>query len=267
MPELPEVEIMARNLRAWASGLRLESVDLADPTLLRGIGSLDGIRGRSLDAVVRRGKYLVARVGDESLVFHFRMTGKLLLLGPGEERTLRASLHFDGGASIGFQDTRRFGTIDVLPNAGIGPWFESRLGPDPWPEHHDGAWWASRLGGGRGPLKPALLNQRKVAGLGNIAGSEICWLAQLDPRTPANRLRTRDWTAVNTGCRTWIESTLEAESGTEILYFGDGGGPEHNPFSVYRREGQPCPRCSSPIERLRQAGRSTFFCPSCQSMP
>ncbi|MEE2828815.1 MAG: DNA-formamidopyrimidine glycosylase family protein [Myxococcota bacterium] len=267
MPELPEVEIMARNLRTWASGLRLEQVNLVDPKLLRGAESVEELHGRSLDSVLRRGKYVVARFGDDSLVFHFRMTGKLVLLDPDEQRSLRASLHFAGGSHVGFQDTRRFGTIDLLPNSELDPWFEQRLGPEPWPADRDGTWWAKRMARSRSPLKPVLLDQRRVAGLGNIAGSEICWRAQLDPRAPASQLSTRDWTAVNAACRAWIEDTLEVESGAEILYIGEGGGRNHNPFCVYQREGSPCPRCGAPIERLRQAGRSTFFCPPCQRMP
>lgn len=266
MPELPEVELMTRNLRAWGGGSRLERLDLLDPKLRVGDWEPATFEGGTVERVWRRGKHCLARVGEQVLMLHFRMTGKLLYFQSEPPKFARAAFIFSGGARVAFVDRRRLGELRVLTEAEVEPFLAARLGPEPWPEQRDAAWWIERMAGARAALKVALMDQHRVAGLGNIAGSEVCFRAKLDPRTPAGRLRARHWGAIDVGVRGWIEDTLAAEQGPEIVYVEEGKGAP-NPFAVYGREGEPCPRCGKDLRRTVQSGRSTYFCRSCQRKP
>jgi len=263
VPELPEVELMTRNLRAWGGNRRLIRAELIDPRLLVGSERPEELVGGTLDPVWRRGKHCLGRVGDRVLMLHFRMTGKLICFSDSTPDFARAAFTFEGGASVALVDRRRLGELRVLAAPEVEPWLATRLGPEPWPERRDGAWWAARMGGSRSAIKVALMDQRRVAGLGNIAGSEVCFRAGLDPRTPARRLGPKHWRAVDAGARGWIEDTLAAEQGPEIVYVEEGAHAP-NPFAVYGREGEPCPRCGEGLKRIVQSGRSTFFCGGCQ---
>ena len=134
------------------------------------------------------------------------------------------------------------------------------VGPEPWPEYRSGAWWKERLNGLRGPIKPGLMRQDRVAGLGNIAGSESCYWAGLDPRRLVSSLTNEEWDSLAMGVRRYIETTLDAESDRELVYVTQGGD---NPFQVYgQRTG--CPRCEQAVDIIRQSGRTTWFCKGCQ---
>lgn len=263
MPELPEVELMTRNLQTWGQGRRIVAVDLRDRRLQVGDVSPVELEGRTLDRVWRRGKHCVALLGDLAMLLHFRMTGKLLIFRDNLPNFARATFAFDGGPRVAFVDKRRLGELRVLPAAEVQAFLAARLGPEPWPERRDAAWWTGRVGSSRAAIKVALMDQARVAGLGNIAGSEVCFRACLDPRTPANRLRPRHWQAIDAATRGWIEDTLAAEQGPGIVYLGEGRGAA-NPFEVYAREGEGCPRCARELKRIVQGGRSTFLCGGCQ---
>ena len=263
MPELPEVELMTRDLRSWGQGRRIAEIELLDPRLQTGDVSPSGLVGRTLERVRRRGKYCVASAGDQELVLHFRMTGKLVLFQGLLPAFARAAFRFSGGAEVAFVDRRRLGDLRVLGEAELRAFLDQRLGPEPWPEQRDAAWWGERMAGTRAAIKVALMDQARVAGLGNIAGSEICFRAGIDPRTPTPRLRPRHWEAVAAATHGWVDDTLTAEQGSEIVLVEEGRHAP-NPFAVYGREGQPCPRCAAPLRRVVQSGRSTFFCAGCQ---
>jgi len=258
MPELPEVEIMARNLDRWVVGERITEVFVEDPRVVAG-GDLQRAVGHQIHRAWRRAKYAVLDIGGVGhLVFHFRMTGKVVRRRPEG----RARLWLQAGnAAVAFEDARCLGQIWWLDTEAMRAFFVERpLGPEPWPEVRDGAWWAAQLSGLRGPIKPALMRQDRVAGIGNILASEACWRARLDPRTPVPDVE--DWAALAAGMHQTIEHTLAAESGDEIVYVNEGG---QGSFSVYGQAGQPCPRCGHAIERSVQSGRGTFFCSTCQS--
>jgi formamidopyrimidine-DNA glycosylase len=263
MPELPEVELMSRNLQAWCAGRPITGLELDDPKLLLGDRPLTPLLGRTVERARRRGKYAVMDLGDQHLVLHFRMTGKIILLEEVERRFIRLRMMF-GSRTVALRDGRRLAEIRLLDRHELAPFFDARLGPEPWPEQRDAAFWSARFAGTRSALKVALLDQARVAGLGNIAGSEICWLAGIDPSTPTDRLGPRHWSAIDAATRRWIEDTLAAEEGPEITLLEESKQAP-NPFQVYGREGQPCPRCDEGvIERLVQSGRSTFRCRGCQ---
>ena len=259
MPELPEVEVMGRAMRRWTTGRTLRAFEVLDPkVLVRDQGDGSGL-GAPVREVSRRGKYLALIAGREAWVLHFRMTGQVVRALDG--RRARARWVLDQG-EVAFVDPRRFGTIARILAADLPDFYAAiPLGPEPWPGPRPGAWWAERYEGARGPLKPALLLQDRVAGLGNIAGSEICWRAGLRPDRAVGSLTEADWDRLAIEATAFLDQTVAQEDGDEIQYVNLGGD---NPFQVYQRDGSPCPRCGAALVRTVQAGRATFFCGGCQ---
>lgn len=262
MPELPEVEIMTRNVRQWCAGRQLVRAEVLDPRL--GI-ALSDVEGQPIGPAWRRGKYLCLPIGEDVLVLHFRMTGKAVIEAEGPRKYARLRLHLDAGPPLVMVDTRRLGRVWRMPAEAVERFFEAvPLGPEPWPEVRSGVWWQARLAGLRGALKGSLMRQDRVAGLGNIAASEICFRAGIDPRTPTPALSEGDWAAVAEAVPAFVEHVLAEESGPEIAYINEGRNAP-NPFLVYARAGEPCRRCAGGrVQRLVQAGRSTFWCARCQ---
>ncbi len=259
MPELPEVEIMARNLDRWLSGDRIATVEILDEKLRgRGVESLVGAR---VERAWRRAKYAIVDLDSgHCIVLHYRMTGKTVL-DPENVRRARLRLQMEAGSPVAFEDPRRFGEVWCVSAGDLEEFFRAkRIGPEPWPEERDGQWWAASLEGLRGPIKSAMMRQDRVAGIGNILASEALFLARIDPRARVGVLESDDWDALARATHTVIERTLSAEGGDEIAYVNQGG---EGSFLVYGHAGEPCPRCGSPIERVVQAGRGTFYCSSC----
>jgi len=241
MPELPEVEIQCRTLRRWLVGRRV---------LLEDLDFGCGNREMRVTGVRRRGKYLLIE-GKETWVLHLRMTGKVVPSRP--EGRKRARFHtLQSGQAYDFEDARRLGTLAV-----VGVFDDSHLGPEPWPEKRNASWWRDRLQGLRSPIKPALMRQDRVAGLGNIAASEILFRAGVDPRIRVPDVRR--WKHIADAAHAFLGELIAEEAGEEILYVTQGGS---NPFRVYQRA--QCPTCATAITRLVQSGRATFFCPTCQ---
>ena len=259
MPELPEVEIMARNLERWLVGERLVRVDFRDEKLnQRGV---EGSLGARVVGAWRRAKYAVVDLDSEtSMVFHYRMTGKTVL-DPNKSRRARLWLETESGTVVAFEDVRRFGEVWFMPTPELTSFFEAKsIGPEPWPTVRNGVWWSRALSGLRGPIKPALMRQDRVAGVGNILASEALFLAQIDPRALVVELDDADWSALAECMHAVIERTLAVESGDEIAYVNMGG---EGSFEVYGHAGEPCPRCGAAIERIVQSGRGTFYCSKC----
>lgn len=260
MPELPEVEIMTRNVRDWLSGQTLTALDVLDAKLLpfAAAGALSGVL---IGPATRRGKYLCLPLGAQVLVLHFRMTGKAVL-ETSPRRHVRLRLHTPA-ATVAFVDTRRLGRAWLLPAAALEDFFDAiPMGPEPWPLPRSGAWWAERLIGLRGAIKPAMMRQDRIAGLGNIAASEICHRARVHPACLVPALLAAEYDALAGACSAFIAHVLEAESGPEVHYVSQGA-PTPAPFLVYGRAGEAC-ACGGQIERTSQSGRATFFCPTCQ---
>ena len=254
MPELAEVEWMVRGLREHAQGHFLDSLEVRDARLLEGAEHLSGM----LQHVERRAKYIQMEFDSFYLVLHPRMTGRLVW---GFDERARAIFRFRGGSVVSFVDPRRFGTLQEYRNDELAAFFRDKnLGDEPWPEQQDGAWWERRLGGRRLPVKTALMRQDLVAGLGNIAGVEICWRIGLDPRTPTQEIQASKWGELAAAVWEHLAVTL-SDIGTSLELVGEGG---ENGFLVYGRGGEPCPRCQTPIERFLQSGRGTYWCPACQ---
>jgi formamidopyrimidine-DNA glycosylase len=275
MPELPEVEIAARNLRAWALGRRVLSADaeakarrIFRPERPRAF--TEALAGRRVGEVRRLGKQILIRLeGDQAplgVASHLGMTGKWLRRARGEAPPShsRARLHLDDGATLHYRDPRLFGRLRLVPGADFGAIPElAALGPDPLHEGIDVARLAERLARHRIPVKVALLDQALLPGVGNILASEALFRARVDPRRRANALSRAEVKRLASSVRASIEETIEREAGPEPQYVEEPG--TENPFLVYGREGERCPRCRrADIVRIVQAQRSTFFCPRCQ---
>jgi formamidopyrimidine-DNA glycosylase len=275
MPELPEVEITARNLRQWALGRRIERAEV-EPTARYVFRPSTPARfardvsGHRVESVVRIGKQLLVTLAGEAgplgLLAHLGMTGKWLRRTAGEAGPplVKARLFLDDGHVLHYRDPRLFGRLRLVPGARFDALPELReLGPDPLERGIDPAWLAGRLARIARPVKVAIMDQALLPGVGNILASEALFRARVDPRRPARDLSLPEVKRVAAGVLDSVRETIEREQGPEIEYVEEPGSA--NPFLVYDREGERCPRCrKGRIARLVQAQRSTYFCPRCQ---
>jgi formamidopyrimidine-DNA glycosylase len=288
MPELPEVETIRRQLEPAITGRMIESVQVLDERWTRPVPPAEveeSLAGRRVEAVERRGKYLLLRLeGRRTLAMHLRMTGALVLtgapnrragatrlgegpdVGTSEQRHLRAVINLEGGERLLFTDARRFGQAVVLEGQGFEDYFAARLGVEPLSAALTAANICRLASGRRAPLKSFLLNQRGIAGIGNIYADEALHRAALHPLSPAGSMNREDCERLRDG----IVATLEAglrNGGASVDDYRDTRGARgrmQDEFLVHMREGKPCPRCGTEIRRIVVAGRSTYFCPVCQ---
>ena len=270
MPELPEVEIVRRGLAPHLTGRRLAATSHSGAPLRFPLPDFSPLYGRRLLAVDRRSKYLLFRFeGGLTLVWHLGMTGQFHALamvappGPFEH----ARLDFDGGVSLRYRDVRRFGYAGLLRENKLmaHPWFAS-LGPEPLETSFDADWLRQVCSGRRVPIKSLLMDARCVVGVGNIYASESLFRAGIHPARAAGRISAVRLAALVAAVKEVLAEAIEA-GGSSIRDFvhadGKPGYFAHH-FAVYGREGRPCPNCGEPVRRLVQAGRSSFYCPSCQ---
>lgn len=273
MPELPEVETYARDLAALLPGRRFTGarVDWPNQIPLNSPASLDaGIRGQTVTSVSRRGKYLVLRLSRDTLLVHLKMSGRLQLAPAADPPNPHAHIVFgmDRGDELRFHDPRKFGRIYLLadPAPLLGP-----LGPEPLDEALTPAAFRARLAGRRGRLKPLLLDQTFIAGLGNIYVDESLWAARLHPLRTADSLEPGEIDRLYRAIREVLVRAIEAR-GTSFSAAGyrdltGNPGEMQGTLAVFRRTGAPCPACGAAIARLTVGQRSTHVCPRCQPAP
>jgi formamidopyrimidine-DNA glycosylase len=272
VPELPEVESVRRAIAPVLEGRRLERVEILDGRLTRPEDPLEvaaELTGERVEHVDRRGKYLVVRLASgRTLLIHLRMTGGLLR-DPHGETHVRAVLGLDDGSEVAYRDVRRFGTWLLLEPGELEPYLGARVGGEPLDAPFTAKRLGERLAGRRAPVKAALLGQRTVAGLGNIYADEGLWYARVHPLRPAGSLDADEIRRVHRGVRRALAAGIERQGSTLRDYrLPDGStGSMQDEFRVYGREGEPCPRCGTPIAKIRVAGRGTSFCPHCQPAP
>jgi formamidopyrimidine-DNA glycosylase len=261
VPELPEVEHAARTFARATSGARIKRAKVLHPFVGRHLSraGLRRLSGRSISRVERRGKHQLAVLDDGStLHVHFRMTGDWAVRPPGTELPpfARFVLELENGARIVLADPRALSTVELLePGSSLA----TLLGPDAVSPQFDAAHLRRALARRRIPIKPALLDQSVVAGIGNVYAAEALWIARIDPRTPACHVEPRD-----------AERLVRAIR--RVLSRGRDGSGRYTSagvlqLNVYDREGKRCRRCGTPIARLVQSARSTYWCPGCQVSP
>jgi formamidopyrimidine-DNA glycosylase len=276
MPELPEVETVRRALAPVLEGRRLERVRIDDPRLTRPFDPGDvarELRGERIEAVERRGKYLLFRFESaRALLVHLRMTGSFRHAAGGkleDDPYRRAAARLDDGSALGFRDIRRFGTWLLLEPDEIEPYLAARLGREPLEGSFRARDLAQRLAGRRAPIKTAILDQRTVAGVGNIYADEALWRARVHPLREAGSLDAGEVRALHRTIRRALELGVARQGSTLSNYAQPNGAPgrmQHE-FKVYGRGGESCERCGTPIERIVVGGRGTWYCPSCQVSP
>jgi len=272
MPELPEVETVRRELAPHVEGRTIVKATFLwpgtaathPPDVLAQL-----LAGRRVERLDRRGKYLIADLDRGGcLIIHLCMTGRLFVRSeeaPVGKHT-RALLHLDNGHVLHFQDQRKFGRFYLVENADevVG-----HLGPEPLDPEWRVEDLARALRSRRAPIKALLLDQRVVAGIGNIYADEALFLARVHPLRPGGDLSEEEVQRLHEAIRLVLAQAIALRGSSISTYLPPSGqqGEYQEARRVFRREDAPCPRCGTPIERIRVRGRSTFFCPACQETP
>jgi formamidopyrimidine-DNA glycosylase len=287
MPELPEVETVARQLEPELEGHRIESLEVLDERWSRPVPAAElgaAVSGRTIEGLGRRGKHLLLALdGGQTLVMHLRMTGNLVLvegddvLDPSEGRRLyeaerstsvrhlRARFVLDDGREVWFTDPRRFGEAFLIDDADLPVRF-AKLGVEPFSPEFTAEALGEMAAGRTVPLKSFLLDQSGVAGVGNIYADEALYRARLHPLSPAGSMKPEHLAALRDAVVAALEAGID-HGGSSIDDYRDGRGEEgtmQDEFLVHTRAGQPCLSCGGEIVRIVVGGRSTYFCPSCQ---
>ncbi|MCB0879705.1 MAG: bifunctional DNA-formamidopyrimidine glycosylase/DNA-(apurinic or apyrimidinic site) lyase [Thermoleophilia bacterium] len=272
MPELPEVETVRRGLAPLFEGRRITGVEVLDERLVRPYAPRDveqRLAGHTVGSVGRRGKYLLLEFDDVDLVaiHHLRMTGSFASPRQPTPTHVRLRYHVEGlDGPVVYNDPRRFGTLELFATHDARAYLDARLGPEPL----DPAWTAADLHAAlrrrHAPLKAVLLDQKVVAGLGNIYVDEACLLAGVRPDRPADRITRPAATRLHAAIRSRLEEAIDVGGSTLRDYRGVEGevGSMRERFVAYGRAGLPCLQCGTTMRGTRIAGRSTSWCPRCQ---
>ena len=273
MPELPEVETIRRHLAPHVEQRTLERLEVLDERWSRPLAPQElaaAVEGRAVTGLSRRGKYLVWELEDEAfLLVHLRMTGTLLLDPPGAPPHTRVWLRLSGH-DLAFTDPRRFGTGELALGADDrDAFFAARLGVEPYADGFTAAHLHALAQRSRAPIKAFLLDQKRIAGVGNIYADEALFRARLHPLRPANRLTRPQAQALRDAVVASLDAGIAAKGATIDDFRDPDGvtGTFQDQFLVHRREGEPCPRCGRPVRKLRAAGRGTYVCEGCQPRP
>jgi formamidopyrimidine-DNA glycosylase len=273
MPELPEVETIRRHLAPHVEGRTLERLAIHDARWSLPLAPAElsaAVEGREVRRLGRRGKYLVWELaGVAFLLLHLRMTGTLLLRPRERPAHTRVTFSLQDSELV-FVDPRRFGTGELaLGREALDGFFAARLGLEPLEPGFTGAHLHAIARRCRAPVKAMLLDQKRIAGVGNIYADEALFRARVHPLRPAERLTRAQCQALRDAIVASLEAGIEAKGAT-IDDFRDPDGVSgsfQDRFLVHLREGEPCPRCGRAVRKLRAAGRGTYVCESCQPRP
>ncbi|MGD0153696.1 MAG: bifunctional DNA-formamidopyrimidine glycosylase/DNA-(apurinic or apyrimidinic site) lyase [Thermacetogeniaceae bacterium] len=273
MPELPEVQTVLTTLKPRILGVRIEGVEVFLEKIIKSPGPKEFvalIKERSITGLARRGKYLLLELDASYLLaIHLRMTGQLVYSRSDKPRDRHTHLVFylSDGAELRFQDMRQFGTMNLMLLGQLDLFCSQKgLGPDALDPALTRELFKQRIGDRRGQIKPLLLDQSLVAGIGNIYANEILWRARIHPERPVSSLTPGELAKLYQAMRQVLTEAVE-HRGTTLRDYVDGDG---NPgdfqslLAVHGREGEPCPQCGQKIARMKTGGRSSFVCTRCQ---
>ena len=276
MPELPEVENVRRSLTAAVDGATIAAVRLGTFTGCIAAPEPDAfvarVTGRRITGFGRRGKYLlIALDSGDTIAVHLRMTGELTVTSPDTPTGKHHHLTFvlDDGRELRFSDTRKFGRLTLLtPDEAAA--LDRSLGPEPLDDRFTAERFAAMLAARSRAVKPLLLDQTFLAGVGNIYADEALFAARIHPLRPANSLTLDEAARLLDAIRVTLAAAIE-RGGTTLRDYRDGlgrpGNNQHYLHIYHRAEGDPCPRCAAPIARIVVVQRGTRFCPRCQPLP
>jgi formamidopyrimidine-DNA glycosylase len=274
MPELPEVETICRQLAPHLEGRRLSEVEILDPRWTRPVepeAVAAQLRGAVVERVGRSGKYLVWTLSRERyLLMHLRMTGALLFDPAIEPPHVRARFTLDAGPRLVYVDPRRFGTGHLVEgSAARDAYLESRLGTEPFTPAFTAEHLRQLARGRTAPVKSFVLDQRRIAGVGNIYADEALFRAGIHPLRPAGRLTAAQWIGLRDAIEEALAAGIEAKGATidDFRHVDGARGSFQDRFLVHRRGGEPCHRCGQTIRKIVVGGRGTYVCERCQPRP
>jgi formamidopyrimidine-DNA glycosylase len=274
MPELPEVETIRRQLAPHVEGRTIIGVEIEDPRWTRPIppGEVEtALRGALVARLSRAGKYLIWELsGDRHLLVHLRMTGSLLYDPSPAPLHTRARIELDDGHRVLYVDPRRFGTALLLQGRDVRErYLDERLGAEPLTPAFTARLLREQARGRSAPVKAFLLDQRRIAGVGNIYADEALFRAGVHPLRPAGRLTAAQWERVQQGVEEALRAGIDAKGASidDFRHVDGARGSFQDRFLVHLREGQPCPRCGASVRKLTVGGRGTYVCESCQPRP
>ena len=274
MPELPEVETIRRQLASLVEGRPLERLAIDDPRWCAPLAPgevVAAVEGRPVERLGRRGKYLIWTFADDvHLLVHLRMTGTLLYDPPPGTPYARVRFDLGDGHHLLFCDPRRFGTGELAVGAdALDAFLDARLGVEPLSDAFTGERLRMLARGRRAPVKAFLLDQTKIAGVGNIYADEALFRARIHPLRPAGRLTREQAGALRDAVVASLEAGIDAGGATiDDFRHADGvQGSFQDEFLVHRRRGEPCPACGREVVKFVAAGRGTYACESCQKPP
>ena len=274
MPELPEVETIRRQLEPAVVGARILEIEVLDPRWCAPLAPAelrDVVAGRRVQALRRRGKYLDwALAAEIHLLMHLRMTGTLLLDPPQAPAHTRVVISLDGGHSLAFVDPRRFGTGQlVIGDGALEDFYATRLGVEPFDEGFTPEHLRALARGRRAPIKAFLLDQRMIAGIGNIYADEALFRTGVHPRRAAGTLRPVQYELLRDAIREVLAAGIDARGASidDFRHLDGARGNFQDRFLVHRRGGEPCVRCGTTISKLVVGGRGTYVCAHCQPVP
>jgi formamidopyrimidine-DNA glycosylase len=274
VPELPEVETIRRQLAPAVEGRVVEHVEITDARWcapLAPVALVDAVQGRRVQRLARRGKYLVWELdGEVFLLMHLRMTGTLLSDPPPGTPYGRVRLGLDDGRELRFCDPRRFGTGELVLGApALEAFFAARLGVEPLSDAIDGRALRRLAKGRRAPVKAFLLDQRRIAGVGNIYADEALFRARIHPLRPVGTLKRAQIEALRDAVVDSLNAGIDAKGATidDFRHTDGASGSFQDRFLIHLREGEPCVRCGTTVKKMRAAGRGTYVCEHCQPRP
>ncbi len=274
MPELPEVETIRRQLAPQLEGRTITAIEILDARWTRPSppGPVEEtLRGALVRRVGRAGKYLIWDLsGDQFLLMHLRMTGTLLFNPVTDPPHTRVRLELDDGGRLTYVDPRRFGTGHLLAGAGArDAYLAARLGVEPLTADFTAGHLRGLARGRRAPVKAFVLDQRRIAGVGNIYADEALFRAGIHPLRPAGRLSLGDWERVRVGIEDALREGIDARGASidDFRHLDGAQGSFQDRFLVHRRAGQACPRCGTIVRKIVVGGRGTYVCERCQPKP
>lgn len=274
MPELPEVETVRRGLTKLVEGSTIKSVDVLYPKMVN-LPPKDfenALKGKKIDRIDRRGKYLLIRLSDHlTIVSHLRMEGKYDVEPDGAplDKHTHVVFHLTDGRELRYNDTRKFGRMNLVDTgtemsvAGL-----KTIGPEPTEQALMLDYITAIFKKSRKVIKPFLLDQSNIAGLGNIYADEVLWLSKINPKQPVNSLKPAQIKRLRKNIITEIQMAIDGHGTTVHSYstaYGEAGNFQ-NHLNVYGRQGEPCPRCGTKIVKIKLAQRGTHYCPKCQPL-
>jgi formamidopyrimidine-DNA glycosylase len=274
MPELPEVETVRRGLNEFVRGRKIVAVRIAYERMIQSdlAEFQTALIGQTILQVNRRGKYLLFDLGEKTLVSHLRMEGKWLIFPKREmpqNKHFHAFFNLSDNQTLVYQDVRKFGTLELVTTTDLPAFFvRKKIGPEPTEEEFDLKTFKAQLSGSQKKIKPYLLDQSLVAGLGNIYVDEVLWLSKIHPSEIARNLSSQKVAVLRKSILSVLAEGVKRGGSTIRSYKNVLGldGTMQNYLQVYGKAGQACSRCGKPIAKYKLAGRGTHFCPKCQKL-